>query len=71
MRNVGKTRNAMNVARKASLWIRRYFLSSPDVHVSSREHFEKLLERWMRDPCEKSKDRDYLVDRRAQLRTEG
>lgn len=43
--------DTLNVARKASLWIRRYFLQSSDVHVSSREYFETLLESWMHDPC--------------------
>jgi hypothetical protein len=41
----------MQVARDASLWIRNYFLKSPDVTVSSPKHFEALLESWMEDPC--------------------
>jgi len=38
-------------AVEASMWIRRYFLQSPDVTVSSPEHFNELLEAWMVDPC--------------------
>jgi hypothetical protein len=41
----------MQVARDASLWIRNYFLKSPDVTVSSPKYFEALLESWMEDPC--------------------
>jgi len=38
-------------AVEASTWIRRYFLQSPDVTVSSPEHFNELLEAWLVDPC--------------------
>ena len=40
------------VSRRASTWIRTYFLHAKDVHVSSREHLEEILELWMHDPCD-------------------
>jgi len=40
------------MAQKASLWIRQYFLKSPDVIVSSPEYLEELLETWMENPCD-------------------
>jgi hypothetical protein len=42
----------MKNAMEASMWIRVYLLQSPDVYVSSPEHFNELLETWMKDPCE-------------------
>ena len=42
----------MRNAKTASLWIRNYFLASNDVYVSSPDHFRKLLEMWMTDPCD-------------------
>ena len=41
----------MKNAREASIWIRKYFLKSPDVVVSSPEYFNELLETWLVDPC--------------------
>lgn len=41
----------MDIAKKSSFWLRKYFLPSPDVHVSSPEHFTNLLEAWLTDPC--------------------
>mgnify|MGYP000036762358 CR=1 FL=1 len=41
-----------HVAQKASLWIRQYFLKSPDVMLSSPEYVEELLETWMHNPCD-------------------
>jgi hypothetical protein len=41
----------MRIARAASAWIRRYFLESEDVVVSSREFLEQSLSAWMVDPC--------------------
>jgi hypothetical protein len=41
----------MKVASLSSTWIRKEFLNSPDVHVSSRPYFEQLLEDWLVDPC--------------------
>lgn len=43
----------MQIARDSSLWIRNYFTKLPDVFVSSPDHFGKLLEDWMNDPCER------------------
>jgi hypothetical protein len=43
----------MKAARGASLWIRRYFLGADGVHVSSRDHFEDIMQSWMHDPCDK------------------
>lgn len=42
----------MVIARRTSEWIRNDFLKSPDVVVSSPDHFGSLMERWMIDPCE-------------------
>lgn len=47
----------MHVARNSSIWIRQYFLKSPDVTVSSREYFDELLLSWMQDPCLEEKTR--------------
>ncbi len=41
----------MEKAKLASTWIREYFLQSDEVFVSSRDHFELILESWMHDPC--------------------
>ena len=41
----------MEKAKLASTWIRMYFLQSDEVFVSSKEHFELILESWMHDPC--------------------
>jgi hypothetical protein len=41
----------MVLARQTSVWIREVFLNSPTVYVSSRDHFESIMEGWMRDPC--------------------
>jgi len=44
-------------AQSSSLWIRYYFLSHPDVFVSSPDHFQELLQQWMVDPCEDDQNR--------------
>jgi hypothetical protein len=41
----------MEHATAASIWIREYLLASPDVTVSSPDHFKELVEAWMTDPC--------------------
>jgi hypothetical protein len=41
----------MKHATAASEWILDYFLSLPDVTVSSPQHFRRLLESWKIDPC--------------------
>mmetsp|Transcript_11518 Transcript_11518/g.24551 ORF Transcript_11518/g.24551 Transcript_11518/m.24551 type:complete len:531 (-) Transcript_11518:122-1714(-) len=41
----------MEKARKASIWIRNYFLKSEDVFVSNRIYFEAVLDSWKNDPC--------------------
>jgi hypothetical protein len=46
----------MIVARQSSLWIRHVFLKSPTVFVSSRVHFEKILQGWMNVPCRPDED---------------
>ena len=45
-------RELMQNARDSSMWIRLYFLNSPDVSVSSPDHFHDLLMAWMIDPCD-------------------
>lgn len=46
----------MKNSREASIWIRTYFLNSPDVTVSSPEYFDQLLLSWMVDPCNDAVD---------------
>ena len=46
----------MKGSRSASVWIRKYFLKSEDVFVSSPEHFEEILMSWMLDPCLSAQD---------------
>ena len=41
----------MDVARSASLWIRRYLVQSEDVVVSSPDFFDHAVAGWMEDPC--------------------
>ena len=41
-----------DMAKKASLWMRNYFLKSDDVVVSSPEYLDSLLETWTQNPCE-------------------
>jgi hypothetical protein len=38
-------------SRKTAVWIRDQFMTSPDVVVSNRPYFTKILEDWMKDPC--------------------
>jgi hypothetical protein len=45
-------RDLMKNSREASTWIRKYFLKSPDVTVSSPDYFNALLVSWMTDPCD-------------------
>ena len=45
-------RELLRISKRASIWIRKYFLVSKDVHVSSREYVEEILETWMYDPCD-------------------
>ena len=42
----------LDMAKKTSKWIRKYFLASDDVFVSSRNEFIEIMERWVKDPCE-------------------
>jgi hypothetical protein len=41
----------MNVARHASMWLRKYFMKSNDVYFSSEESLKEALLTWMVDPC--------------------
>jgi hypothetical protein len=41
--------------KRASQWIRKYFLESDQVFVSSRDYFESILKEWENDPCLKKK----------------
>ena len=45
----------MTIARDASQWIRRYFVHSPTVKVSSPQYFTELLKAWEKDPCTTTK----------------
>lgn len=42
----------LDMARPASVWIRKYFIESEDVVVSSKEYFKEIIETWMHDPCD-------------------
>jgi|Transcript_8460 hypothetical protein len=44
--------SCMAAARPACVWIRKYFLSSVHVAVSSPDYFIQVLETWMHDLCE-------------------
>ena len=48
--------------RDAATWIQNYFLKSPDVFVSDRKEFIKLLEDWDQDPCEYQGNRLLWTD---------
>ena len=55
----------MDIATRSSTWLRSYFLPLPDVHVSSPQRFNMLLEAWMIDPCtERRANRQSPVSRR-------
>ena len=42
----------LDIGTNAATWIRDYFLQSPDVFVSSRDHFvNNILESYKHDPC--------------------
>ena len=43
----------VRIGREASKWIVEYLLESPDVTVSNRPEFVKLVQAWGTDPCEK------------------
>jgi hypothetical protein len=42
----------LEIGKRASQWIRKYFVSSPQVIVSTRKVFEALLKKWEHDPCD-------------------
>ena len=41
----------VGIGKEAYVWIRDFFLDSPDVVVSSREDFLDLISKWQYDPC--------------------
>ena len=41
----------MVAGKEASVWVRNYFIQSPDVDVSNEDHFLDLLKSWEVDPC--------------------
>lgn len=43
------------IGKRASMWIRQYFLKSDQVVVSSRERFVEIVKEWKEDPCLKVK----------------
>ena len=47
----------VGIGKDAYIWIRDYFLDSPDVVVSSREDFLDLISKWQYDPCA---DENYI-----------
>lgn len=49
-------RELLVIGKRASLWIRKYFLKSDQVVVSSPEFFEQILKEWKEDPCDKPQD---------------
>ena len=48
----------MENAKSASEWMRRFFINSEDVVVSSPDYFNELMDSWLVDPC---------VERRAKV----
>jgi len=42
----------LDIGREAYVWIRDYFIKSPDVVVSSRDDFLELISKWQYDPCD-------------------
>lgn len=42
----------LDIGRDAYVWIRDYFVKSPDVIVSSRDDFLELISKWQYDPCD-------------------
>jgi hypothetical protein len=47
----------MDIARPASVWIRKYFMESDQVVVSSPDYFKENLQSWMHDPCNSSRQK--------------
>ena len=45
----------VRIGKEAATWITEYFLKSPDVYVSSKDEFIKLMEDWGHDPCSKNR----------------
>jgi hypothetical protein len=43
----------LNIGRLNQEWIRETFVNFPGVYHSSPEYFDKLIESWRHDPCEK------------------
>lgn len=41
----------LHIGKRASMWIRKYFLKADTVFVSSPEHLENILKEWKDDPC--------------------
>jgi len=41
----------ITIGTRASMWIRKYFLKSDQVYVSSQDFFENVLKDWKNDPC--------------------
>lgn len=41
----------LKIGKRASMWIRHYFIKSPEVTVSNMAHFEAILKEWEIDPC--------------------
>lgn len=39
------------IGKRASIWIRKYYLESSNAYVSNREFFEETLQTWKEDPC--------------------
>jgi len=47
----------LEVGTNAATWIRSYFMTLPDVMVSSPEHMHELLSSWSVDPCDDEEKR--------------
>jgi hypothetical protein len=42
----------IDIGMAASAWIQMYFITHPDVTISSPEYFKEMLDSWKEDPCE-------------------
>jgi len=48
-------KDLVRIGKDAATWITKYFLESPDVYVSSKDEFIKLMDDWGHDPCSKER----------------
>ena len=57
----------MEKSRTSSEWIQKYFISSEDVHVSSRDYFLNRMQQWHTDPCIERKKTNHRIKETKKL----